>query len=42
MLRFTWEQVMFQQTWVRSVLERAVALRAVETHKPNDHLASQT
>ena len=41
-LRFTWEQVMFQQTWVRSVLERAVALRAVETHKPNDHLASQT
>ena len=32
--RFTWEQVMFQQAWVRSVLERAVALVAAQTHKP--------
>ncbi|MEO7446823.1 MAG: hypothetical protein ABI336_01010 [Humibacillus sp.] len=32
-LRFTWEQVMFEQPWVRSVLERAVA-RAARTHQP--------
>ncbi|HET7801538.1 MAG TPA: hypothetical protein VFL38_14035 [Humibacillus xanthopallidus] len=33
-LRFTWEQVMFQQVWVRSVLQRMVALLAAQTHKP--------
>jgi hypothetical protein len=32
-LRFTWEQVMLQQAWVRSVLERAVALLTRRTHK---------
>jgi very-short-patch-repair endonuclease len=31
--RFTWEQVMFEQVWVRSVLERAVTLVAAQTHK---------
>jgi very-short-patch-repair endonuclease len=34
LFRFTWEQVMFEQAWVRSVLERAVALVAAQTHKP--------
>lgn len=32
--RFTWDQVMFQQAWVRSVLERAVGLLSVQTDKP--------
>ena len=32
-LRFTWEQVMLQQAWVRSVLQRAVALLTPRTHK---------
>lgn len=30
-LRFTWEQVMFQQTWVRSVLQRAAGTAALQT-----------
>ncbi|WP_404392135.1 hypothetical protein [Humibacillus xanthopallidus] len=40
-LRFTWEQVMFEQVWVRSVLERVVALLTHRTHKPLDGLTPQ-
>jgi len=32
-LRFTWEQVMHRQGWVRWVLERAVALLTPRTRK---------
>jgi len=40
-LRFTWEQVMLQQAWVRSVLERAVALLTRRTHKLHRGLSPQ-
>lgn len=32
-LRFAWEQVMFEQTWVRSCLERAVAVTAGQARR---------
>ncbi len=40
-LRFTWEQVMFEQVWVRSVLQRAVALLTHRTHKLPHGLSPQ-
>ncbi|MCU1536501.1 MAG: hypothetical protein JWP82_852, partial [Humibacillus sp.] len=34
LLRFTWEQVMFEPGWVRSSIERAAERLAARTHKP--------